>query len=127
MAPKPSSAASRIVSRGKMCFSSHSAANGLIASAVNFRAISWIWSWSSVRSNWLIAGGSRAARRCQQDRLGCGFLLQQTLEPKDVAHRIPLPHPLVEGAQVGPAIEAAEHLFGPAGDHEQVRVGQLEV
>ena len=28
MAPKPSSAASRIVSRGKMCFSSHSAANG---------------------------------------------------------------------------------------------------
>src|SRR4051794_33148595 len=110
-----------------MCFSSHSAANGLIASAVNFRAISWIWSWSSVRSNWLIAGGSRAARRCQQDRLGGGFLLQQSLEAKDIADRIPLLHPLVKGAQVGPAVDAAEHLVGPPHHHEQIGIGQGEI
>src|SRR3954454_8777641 len=101
MAPKPSSAASRIVSRGKMCFSSHSAANGVIASAVNLRAISWIWSWSSVRSNWLIA--RRALAR--------GFFLKQSLEPQHVAHRVPLEHPAAEGGEVGPAVEAAKHLF----------------
>src|SRR5690349_8392994 len=54
MLPKPSSAAERIVSRGKICFSSHSAAWGVMASAVNCRAISWIWRCSSVRSNWLM-------------------------------------------------------------------------
>src|SRR5688572_28620616 len=39
-----------------MCFSSHSAACGVIAPAVNWRAISWIWRCSSVRSNWLMRG-----------------------------------------------------------------------
>src|SRR5688500_12459219 len=43
-----------MTSRGKMCFSSHSAAWGVIASAVKLRAISWIWRCSSLRSNWLI-------------------------------------------------------------------------
>jgi hypothetical protein len=36
-------------------------------------------------------------------------------------------HPLIECAQVRPAVEAAKHLVGPAGHHEQVGVGQGQV
>src|SRR5436309_51416 len=126
MAPKPSSAASRMVSLGKICFSSHSAANGLMASAVNLRAISWIWSWSSVRSNCVIArralGG---APHVSKMALLSGFLLEQPFEPKHVAHRGTFEHPFAERLQVRPFVEP-ERLFRPAGDHEQIDIGNAE-
>src|SRR5574338_165713 len=123
MAPTPSSPASRTVSRGKMCFSSHSAANGAIASAVNLRAISWIWSWSSVRSNWLIArrpyGAVRLSARPHPRYRSVGWLLfQQPLELQHVPHGRPLEHPFPERCQVRPLVEA-DHLLGPAGDDEE--------
>src|SRR3982751_3981696 len=123
MAPKPSSAASRIVSRGKIFFSSHSAAKGVIASAVNLRAISWIWSWSSVRSNCVIARRSRARPATQQDWLGGGFRLEQPFELHHLANRGPLQHPLAEAREVRPSVEA-DHFFRPAGDHEKIRIGE---
>ena len=43
-------------------FSSHS---GVIASAVNFCAISWIWRWSSVRSNWVMAQPFKEAAKSE--------------------------------------------------------------
>src|SRR5436190_10094654 len=80
MAPKPSSAAIRIVSLGKICFSSHSAAKGVMASAVNFRAMSWIWSWSSVRSNWCdMASALAPARRELPVGSGAAFVGEAAL------------------------------------------------
>src|SRR6185369_10392506 len=42
--------------------------------------------------------------------LARGFLLKQSLEPKDVADRIPPLHPFIECAEVWPAIEVVEDL-----------------
>src|SRR3954447_10387715 len=126
MAPKPSSAASRIVSRGKIFFSSHSAANGVIASAVNLRAISWIWSWSSVRSNCVITRRSRARPGRQQDWLGGHLRLKQSFELHHLANRRPLQHPLAETGEVRPFVEA-DHFLRPAGDHEKIGIGQGQI
>src|SRR5436309_15366933 len=115
MAPKPSSAASRMVSLGKICFSSHSAANGVMASAVNLRAISWIWSWSSVRSNCVIARRSRARPATQQDWLSGRLGLKEAFELHHLANRGPLQHPLAETRQVRPFVEP-DHFLRPASD-----------
>src|ERR687893_2613036 len=96
-----------------MCFSSHSAACGVIASAVNLTAISWIWRWSSVRSNWLIS----------QRALACDFGLGQPFGLEHNPNRRPLAHRPGEGDQARPAVEVDAVHRGPAGDDEQIGVG----
>src|SRR5687767_13732280 len=95
-----------------MCFSSHSAANGVIASAVNFCAISWIWRWSSVRSNWVMALPLAAAGRSSQ--------------PLGLEHGpdgLALLHAPAEGGKIGPAREVDAEFPGPPEHCEQVGIG----
>src|SRR5215210_7301464 len=96
-----------------MYFSSHSAAIGVIASAVNLTAISWIWRWSSVRSNWCMSGRALARH----------LLLDQPLGVKHDLNRGSLAHPPRESDQTGPAAEIDVVHAGPVGDDEQIGVG----
>src|SRR6478672_7550094 len=97
-----------------MCFSSHSAANGVIASAVNLRAISWIWSWSSVRSNWLISralyGAGRLSARRTVRLLGVGAGVVQVRPVDAVLELVRRGHAALvrrECLHVGIALDAA--------------------
>src|SRR4029453_1843960 len=97
-----------------MCFSSHSAAKGVMASAVNLRAISWIWSWSSVSSNWCMGAACRLRPRTQQDGLAGGLFLQQSFELQDMLRRPAVEDPLAEGGEVRAAFKAQFELLRPA-------------
>ena len=96
----------------------------VIASAVNLRAISWIWSWSSVRSNCVIAAGALGRLRMSASPLPARRVPPPaTLRTAARCGPIPLQHALAEGAEVRPPLEP-DHLFGPAGDDEQIGVGE---
>src|SRR5690606_7159106 len=79
------SAAARIVSLGKTCFSSHSAAKGVMLSAVNRRAMSWIASWSSVRANWSVTLASFGKLRTS----GVGFREMTPAHPELAESSLP--------------------------------------
>src|SRR6266508_1130475 len=61
MPPKPSAAARRSVSTGKVSASSHSRANGIISSRAKARAVSWMARCSSVRSKSMAVTGASSA------------------------------------------------------------------
>src|SRR5688500_5051077 len=86
-----------------MCFSSHSEACGEIASAVNLTAISWIWRWSSVRSNWVMAG-SLAHYALLEQELQQFFVMEAVGQPlgRDTLHRGDRRNaPIAEAQRVG--------------------------
>src|SRR5712691_11163882 len=68
MPPKPSAAASRSVSTGKIFSASQRAASGSMRSVANCRAVSRNACWSSVRLKSMRAGSYRGVPPCQTQR-----------------------------------------------------------
>src|SRR5687767_2709412 len=112
-----------------MCFSSHSAAWGVIASAVKARAISWIWRCSSVRSNWLIitASGERMAGwKAGKCRAAASFIAPAVEEAPAAARRVarmdgdPLEDAVAPAPGQRPAFDPNHRSQGPRPAENQV-------